>query len=33
VGELTVNLVYDSVLVAEPQANSVLLLQRPSIGG
>jgi hypothetical protein len=33
VGELTVNLLYDSVLVSEPQANSVLLLQRPSIGG
>jgi hypothetical protein len=33
VGTLTDKLLYDSVLVPEPQASSVLLLQRPSIGG
>jgi hypothetical protein len=33
IGELTVNLLYDSVLVPQSQASSVLLLQRPSIGG
>lgn len=33
VGSLTEKLLYDSVLVPESQASSVLLLQRPSIGG
>jgi hypothetical protein len=33
VGALTGGLLYDSVLVPESQSSSVLLLQRPSIGG
>jgi hypothetical protein len=33
VGALTGRLLYDSVLVPEAQSSSVLLLQRPSIGG
>jgi hypothetical protein len=33
VGRLTVNLLYDSVLIPQAQGNPVLLLERPSIGG